>query len=129
MSNLGAPVMRHGQRGVTFISFIVIAAFVASYAFAVLKITPFYLEQMKVSRILTDVETNLSGSSTTLAKIRSAINKRLDIEMVRGMNALDFKIKKSKNGYTVNAQYERRAAYFGNLSLVVSFDKSVEIKR
>jgi hypothetical protein len=129
VSNMGVPVMRHGQRGVTFISFIVIAAFVASYAFAVLKITPFYLEQMKIMRILNDVEINLSGNNATVAKIRSMINKRLNIEMIRDMNALDFNIKKSQNGYTVGAQYERRAEYFGNLSLVVTFDKSVEIKR
>ena len=121
--------MRQGQRGITFISFIIIAVFISSYAFAVLKVTPFYLEQFKITRVLTDLETSLSGNSPTLTMIRSAIGKRLDIEMVRDMNAMDFKVKKSQNGYTVGAQYERRAQYFGNLSLVVSFDKSVEIKR
>ena len=121
--------MRQGQRGITFVSFMIIAAFVASYAFAVLKVVPFYLEQIKISRVLDDVGNSMSGKSASIALIRTAINKRLDIEMVRDMNATDFKIKKSKNGYTVGAQYERRTAYFGNLSLVVSFDEIVEIKR
>ncbi len=121
--------MRQRQRGVTFISFVIIATFVASYAFAVLKVTPFYLEQMKISRVLTSVEKNQSGNSASIAAIRSAINKRLNIEMVRDMTAMDFNIKKSKVGYTVSAQYERRASYIGNVFLVVSFDESVEIKR
>ncbi|MFQ5634539.1 MAG: DUF4845 domain-containing protein [Gammaproteobacteria bacterium] len=121
--------MRDNQRGMTLISMAVIVAFVASYAFAILKITPFYLEQIKVSRVLKDVETNLSGSGASLVQIRDAIDKRLDIEMVRDLKARDFNIKKSGSGYAVNAQFERRATYFGNLYLVVAFDESIEIRR
>ena len=122
--------MRDKQRGITLISLVVIVAFVASYAFALLKITPFYLEQIKVNRVLNDVQTNLSGSGVSLVVLRDAIDKRLDIEMVRGLRSKDFKIKKSKGGgYLVQAQFERRASYFGNLYLVVTFDETVEIKR
>ena len=121
--------MRHKQRGITLISLAIIVAFVASYAFAVLKVTPFYLEQIKITRVLNDVETNLSGSGPTAAQIRDSIDKRLNIEMVYELTAKDFKIKKSGTGYLVNAAYERRASYFGNLYLVVAFDKTVEITR
>jgi len=111
------------------ISLAIIVAFVGSYVFAVLKVTPFYLEQMKVSRTLKDVESSLSGSGASLVLIRDAIDKRLDIEMVRGLRAKDFKIKKVSAGYSVNAKYERRAAYIGNLYLVVAFDETIEIRR
>jgi len=121
--------MRDRQRGITLISLIVIVAFVGSYAFALLKVTPFYLEQIKVSRVLKDVESNLSGSNPSLIVLRDAIDKRLGIEMVRGLEARDFEIKKSNGGYTVRAEFERRASYFGNLYLVVVFDESIEITR
>jgi len=122
--------MRERQRGITLISLVVIVAFVASYAFALLKVTPFYLEQIKINRVLNDVETNLGGSGASLVVIRDAIDKRLDIEMVRDLKAKDFKIKKSKaGGYLIQAQFERRASYFGNLYLVVTFDETVEIRR
>lgn len=121
--------MRQKQRGITLISLAIIVAFVASYAFAVLKITPFYLEQIKISRILNDVQTNLSGSGPSVTQIRDAIDKRINIEMVYNLTAKDFKIKKSSAGYLVNAAYERRASYFGNLYLVVAFDETVEIRR
>ena len=107
----------------------IIAAFVGSYAYAVLKVTPFYLEQMKVSRTLNDIEKSLGGSGASLVQIRDAIDKRLDIEMVRDLRARDFKIKKTGTGYSVSAKYERRAAYFGNLYLVVAFDQTAEIRR
>ncbi len=121
--------MRDKQRGMTLISLAIVVAFVASYGFAVLKVIPFYLEQVKITRILKDVETNLSGSAPSATQIRDAIDKRLNIEMVYNLSARDFKIKKSGVGYIVNAKYERRASYFGNLYLVVAYDKSVEIRR
>jgi len=111
------------------ISLAIIVAFVGSYAFALLRVMPFYLEQMKVSTTLNDVETSLSGSGANLVQIRDAIDKRLDIEMVRGLRAKDFKIKKSSGGYSVTAKYERRAPYIGNLYLVVAFDETIEIRR
>jgi hypothetical protein len=129
LGSLGAPTMRQRQSGITFISFIIIAGFVSSYVFAVLKITPFYLEQMRITRVLNDLKKNQDGNATNLAQIQSMINKRLNVEGVRDMTALDFKIKRSEAGYTVGALYERRADYFGSLSLVVTFDKSVEIIR
>lgn len=121
--------MRDRQRGMTLISMAIVVAFIASYGFAVLKVTPFYLEQIKIAGVLKDVETNLSGTQANLMQIRDAIDKRLDIEMVRDLRAKDFSIKKSSAGYTVNAKYERRASYFGNLYLVVAFDETVEIRR
>ena len=121
--------MRVKQRGITLISLAIIVAFVASYAFAVLKVIPFYLEQIKISRVLNDVQANLSGSGPTPQKIRDAIDKRLNIEMVYELTARDFKIKKSSGGFEVHAAYERRASYFGNLYLVVAFDETVEINR
>ncbi|MBT8442072.1 MAG: DUF4845 domain-containing protein [Gammaproteobacteria bacterium] len=121
--------MRDRQRGMTLISLAIVVAFVASYGFAVLKVTPFYLEQIKIKRVLTDVEANLSGNNASVMQVRDAIDKRLNIEMVRDLRAKDFSIKKGGSGYIVNAAYERRASYFGNLYLVVAFDETVEIRR
>ena len=121
--------MRDRQQGITLISLIIIVAFVGSYAFALLKVTPFYLEQIRVARVLSDVEGSLSGTGASLIKIRDAIDTRLNIEAVRGLTSRDFEIKKGGGGYVVHAVFERRAEYFGNLYLVVAFDKSIEIKR
>ena len=121
--------MRARQTGMTAIGFVLVVLFVGSFAFAGLKVIPFYLEQMKVSSILADVKRDLDGNKPTIAEIRSAIGKRLDIEMVTGIQTQDFSIKKSGMGYMVKASYENRAPYFGNLYLVVVFDEQVEISR
>ncbi len=121
--------MRARQQGITAISFIVAAVFIGAFALAGLKVLPFYLEQMKVASILVDVQKEMDGNAPTIATIRSAIAKRLDIEMVTGINTQEFAIKKSGKGYVVKAQYENRAQFVSNLYLVVVFDKQVEISR
>ncbi len=121
--------MRSRQQGLTAIGLVLVAVFVGVFAFAVLKVMPAYLEQMKVVSILEDVKGDLDGSGSSIAQIRQAIAKRLDIEMVTGIKTQDFKIKKINAGYSVQAKYERREPYLGNLYLVVVFDEQVEIKR
>jgi hypothetical protein len=121
--------MRREQKGVTAIGFIIIAAFLGLFAFAILRLTPIYLEQMKIASILNDVKVNLDNQNTSVPQIKSAIEKRLDVEMVTGLVAKDFKITKTSNGYMIDAAYEKRAHYVANLYLVVVFDRSVEIIR
>ncbi len=121
--------MRARQQGITAIGFILVAAFIGVFAFAALKVVPAYLEQMKVTSILEDVKRDLDGTGPSIVQIRAALGKRLDVEMVYGIATKDFKIKKIGTGYSVQAQYENREPFFGNLYLVVVVDKRVEIKR
>lgn len=121
--------MRARQQGITAIAFIIVVAFVGVFAFAILKVMPFYLEQVKVVSILEDVKEDLDGKGPSIGEIRNAITKRLDIEMVTGIESKEFVIAKTNSGYTVHAKYERRAPYLANLYLVAAFDEQVEIKR
>jgi hypothetical protein len=121
--------MRKKQEGITFIGLVILAAFLGLFVFATLRLLPFYLEQMKIASLLEDIKMNMDNQEATLPRIKSAINKRLNIEMVRDMRAKDFKITKTENGYSVQAVYERRAPYVANVYLVVVFDKTVEILR
>lgn len=122
--------MRARQQGMTAIGMIIAFVFVGIIAFAALKVLPAYMEQMKVTSILEDVKRDLDGNQASIAQIRSAIGKRLDIEMVTGIKTQDFTIKKTgTGGYRVQAQYERREPYIANLYLVVVIDKQVEIIR
>ena len=121
--------MKSKQQGLTAISFIVIALFVGLFAMALLKITPFYLEQMKVETILEDVENDFSGKGASARDVKAAIQRRLGIEMVYDVKIDNFNVKKSSKGLTVHAKYERRAQYLGNLYLVTDFDRKLEIPR
>ena len=120
--------MRSRQRGMTVISFVVLAAMLGVLGFAALKLTPAYLENMKIKRILKDVKTDMEGQNPTPQEIRRAIDKRLNIEMVYGVKVQNFDVEKTADGTTVGARYERIEPFLGNVSLLVTFDDEVEIR-
>jgi len=132
----------HGrQQGVTAIGFIVIAAIIAIFGFAALKLVPIYLQQMKVASVLRDVKSNLDGQNPSITEIRSAIGKRFNIEMLnrkvftgnsdiaREIGPKDVKIGKTEDGFMVQISYEDREPYLANLYLVAVVDNSIEINR
>lgn len=121
--------MHEKQRGITAIGFIIMAAIIGVIGFAGLRLTPIYLNQMKVASVLKDVKLNLDNQDTSVREIRSAIDKRLNVEMIYEPLLQDFQISKVEGGYRVSIDYESRANYLGNLYLLVVYKDSVEIRR
>jgi hypothetical protein len=120
--------MRHSQAGITALGFLILAALVGVVGLAVLKVTPMYLKNMRMTQILQDVETELAGQSSTPLAIRQEIAKRFAVEDIN-MDVDALKITQSKNGYSLHMQYEERAPYVAGIYLVLVFDKQVEIRR
>ncbi|MCC7258025.1 MAG: DUF4845 domain-containing protein [Gammaproteobacteria bacterium] len=113
----------------TLIGVLVIAAMVGLIGFAGLKLSPAYLENMKIKRILKDVQEELDGRGPTPQLIRRSIDRRLNIEMVYNLKGRDFEVEKSDSGYLVAARYEYPVPFIANVSLVVNFDDEVEIRQ
>ena len=119
---------RHSQAGITALGFLILATLVGAVGFAVLRVTPMYIKNMRMSTILTDVGRELSGESPTPETIRTELARRFSIEDI-SFPTRDVKITQSKNGYSVHVQYEERAPYVADLYLLVAYDKQVEITR
>lgn len=123
--------MRNRQQGMTAIGMLILAAIVFLIGYAALRLTPIYLEHMKVLQILNDVKIELDGQEASVARVRASIGNRLNIESVMGLNVKDFKITKTNigGGYVVQAKYPRKAHYVANIYLLAEFDDTVEILR
>ena len=119
---------RHSQAGVTALGLLILAVLVGVVGLAVLKVTPMYIKNMRMTTILNDVERELSGQAATPQSIRNELARRFSVEDIR-LGADQMKITQSKNGYSLRVQYEERASYVADISLVVAFDKQVEITR
>jgi hypothetical protein len=123
--------MQRYERGVTFLGWVIILVPVALVLYAGIRITPLYLEYMKVTRTLEQVRDELKGDQPDVAMIRNAIEKRFDVEDVTVMTVRDadkLKITKVGSGYKVEAIYQATAPYVSNVSLLVNFDKTVQIE-
>lgn len=122
--------MRHRQRGVTFLGWVVLLTPMAILLYAGIRLTPVYLEYMKIARSLEQVRDEHNGNNTEARQLRSAIERRFDVEDVRiidALNAQDVKIQKRGNGYTVSTAYTADAPLFANMYLSVDFTKTVTI--
>jgi hypothetical protein len=114
----------------TTIGFILVLAVLGLIAFGVIQMVPVYLENMRIVQILNQTKSSLDGQNASVAEIRETIEKRIDIEGLREVNARkDFEVKRSRNGYSISVDYERRRSYIANIYLLAVFDYSVEVVR
>ena len=75
------------QAGITTLGFIVIALFVGLIAFGALRLTPIYLNYMKVAGVLDGVHTEFDGQNPSRGAIRTSVSRRFDVESVSILRA------------------------------------------
>jgi hypothetical protein len=121
--------MKQRQAGMTTVGLIVLVAFVGMFAFAGIRLTPIYLNYMKVVGVVDGVQEEFDGTGATRSAIRSSIVRRFDIESVSVISARDIKVVKVDGGHEVAATYSHKAPFIANVSFVVDFDKRVLIRR
>ena len=121
--------MHNKQRGVTFIGWLVLLIPIAILGYAGIRLAPVYLNYMKITRSLGQLVGELHADEAQSAgTIRVALGKHLDIESVDYPELKDFQIRRDGVVWIVEVQYDDTAPLFSNISLVVNFDKTVEIR-
>jgi Domain of unknown function (DUF4845) len=120
--------MQHRQRGMTMIGIILVVIVVGAWVYAGIRLTPKYLEYMRVAATLEKVRDEYdSNPGTTEFMLRKAIERHFDIEMVEVITSNDIEISKDGGEFTMRAAYEDTVPLAGNVSFLVDFDKSVTV--
>jgi len=119
----------HRQAGMTALGMLILVAFIGIFAFAGLRLTPIYLNYMKVASVVSGIHSEFDGANATRASIRSSISRRFDIESVSVITARDVTVTKANGGYEVVVTYSHKAPFVANISFVVDFDKRVLVRR
>ena len=117
----------HRQRGMTPIGWVLVFLLIAFFALIALKLVPIYLKSFSVGSVISDLKNEPGISAMTSRQITSIIVKRLDVNMVTDVDADDIYVEKVGDTMTISADYEVRKSMLGNVDIVVSFDKSVEV--
>jgi len=121
-------VMRHRQRGITFLGWIVLLVPVAIVVYVAIRAVPVYLNYSKVSRAFEQTRTEYSASgSTSREMIKSSIEKRFDVDYVDKPKIGDVSIRKSGEDWVVEVAYEDVVPLLYNASLLLEFEKNVTI--
>ena len=120
--------MRHRQKGVTFIGWLFLLTPVAIVGYAGIRVFPFYMNYFKVSRALEAIAAENAGEdSINQAAIRSAMYRRFDIETINHPPVDTIQVLRDGDGWVLHARYEEIAPLFGQMSILLRFDKSARI--
>src|SRR5690606_18193519 len=119
--------MRSRQRGATFIGMVVIIAILGLGLYAVIRLTPLYLEYMAVARALDGTAKEFSGNPTTAQALRTSLDRRWTVADIKSIEYRDVEVTKADAGYTLHAAYRAEAPFIANVSLVVDFDTSADV--
>jgi len=117
--------MRNRQRGVTFIGWLLLLTPTAIVIYAGIRVTPIYLNYMKVAKALNQVATDYKTGGATAQAIKINLDRHFEIDMINHPDWQDIKLKHEDGGWTVEAAYEEDAPLFQNMSLHFVFDKKV----
>lgn len=121
--------MRSRQAGITFIGWLFLLAPVAVVGYAVIRLTPVYLNYMKVSKALEQTASeNRGDAQVNPAAIRSAIEKRFDIDGVTFPEASAVSVSRDGTQWQLSVNYDDIVPMFAGISLLVQFDKSVAVE-
>jgi hypothetical protein len=118
---------RHKQDGLTFISWLVILVVIGFFVMAGLKITPVYLENFSVKQSLESLKDEPLLGRKTVREIRKILMRRLDLNSVYDMTKDEVIIKRQGGVTTITIKYEERRSIAGNLSVVMTFEDSIEV--
>ena len=117
------------EKGMTTLGFLILVVFIGMFAFAAIRLTPVYLNYLKVVGVLDGVQQEFDGQNPTRAAIRTSINRRFDVESISVLEKRDVKVTPDSGGFIVDAQYDHTTPYIGNLHFTVRFDKQIMVRR
>ena len=80
------------QAGMTAVGLLLLAIFVGLFAFAAMRLTPVYLNYMKVAGVLDGVFKEFDSQAPSRASISKSIRRRFDVESVSVITARDIRI-------------------------------------
>jgi Domain of unknown function (DUF4845) len=116
--------MRSGQRGATLLGMLVIVAILGFGLYAGIRLMPLYLEYMAVVRAMEQTAKE-SGEGASPVDLRNALARRWSIEDIKSVRPQDIDIKRAGSGYSMRAWYRAETPFVANVSLIVTFDKTV----
>ena len=124
---IGRPLPR--QAGITAVGFLLLALFIGLFAFATIRLTPVYLNYMKVAGVIDGVFKEFDGQNPSRSAIVTSIRRRFDVESVSVITARDIKVINEGGGFKVEAVYDHTTPFIANVSFTVHFDRRVLVRR
>lgn len=114
--------LRSRQRGLGMWMWIFVLAVIGSVALITMQLTPIYLAELGVQRVVSAAAKDPGNAKANIRKIRQAMKKRWDVEGITTLDVNDVEIvKHGSSGRALEYSYEATAPLFANLSILAEF--------
>lgn len=121
--------MRQQQRGMTLISFIIVAAVVVSVGIILSRVAPLYSEFSRAVGVLKDVQESPDLAQKDAMSIRERVLKDFAAAGVTNVKPKNLVISRVPGkGVRFELRYEAPTHVFGHLGVIAKFDRVLEPK-
>ena len=87
------------ERGMTSLGFLILVVFVGLFAFGAIRLTPVYLNYIKVAGVIDGVYDEFDSQNPSRSAIRTSINRRFEVESVSVISDRDIKVTANSGGW------------------------------
>lgn len=119
--------LKQRQRGLTFISWLIVLAIGGFFVMLGMKLTPIYLENQSVKSVVKSLNNDPLVRNTDARGIRTIIKKRMRINSIYDFPDDVIKIKKTRTNLAVDITYNKEEKIVGNIYVVVKFSEQLNV--
>ncbi|MBT8440357.1 MAG: DUF4845 domain-containing protein [Gammaproteobacteria bacterium] len=119
--------LQKNQKGLTFISWLIILAIGGFFVLLALKLTPIYLENQGVKSVVQSLNNDPLIRKTDSRGIRNIIKKRMKINSIYDFPKDAIKIKKTKTRLNVDITYNKEEKIVANVYVLVKFSEQLSV--
>lgn len=112
------------QRGVSLNGLMIGGVIFALLALLTMKVLPEWIEYGKILKVVKATAADSSLKEAPIAQVRSAFEKRADIDVIKSVTAQDIEIGKDSGELVISFAYTKKIPLFANASLVFDFEGS-----
>ncbi len=116
------------QRGMTFIGFVFILAFLLILVYIGFKLVPHYIDYYSVRTSMASVAEESRGQPMTVGIARLRLVQKLDINFINSIRPEHIKMSRAPaGGLLMTVEYQVRESMVGNLDACLTFVHSVTL--
>lgn len=116
----------HHQKGLSLIGFIFVLALALAASFLAMKIGPIYVEYYSVVAAMDGVAAEPGAARRSPYDIRLRFLTRLNVSYTENVKESHIKLVRG-NGMRMRVAYEVREPIIGNLDVIATFDRTVQL--
>ncbi|HET9843187.1 MAG TPA: DUF4845 domain-containing protein [Gammaproteobacteria bacterium] len=123
------PKKIHRQKGMTFVSWLVIALVGITILILGIRLVPAYLESFAVKKSLESLAEEKGILKKSPASVKDLLSRRFQVNEVRHVDPKALKIEKVGDQHQLRLDYEIRVRALGNIDAVLRFDQKVTVEQ